>query len=122
MSDILAGDIFDIRTVIKKFEELEDLDERDEFEEAEFKELEEFLHDVRGRGGDEQWRGDWYPVTFIDEDYFEQYAREFAEDIYGDEIATAKWPFDHIDWEKAAEDLKQDYSSVEADTVTYYYR
>lgn len=116
MSDVLAGEVFDIREVIEEFERLEEDEDRDEDEEAEFTEIKKFLDEVRGRGGDHQWRGDWYPVTFIDDDHFEGYAREFAEDIYGEEIRSAKWPFNHIDWDDAAGELKVDYSSVEADT------
>ena len=43
---------------------------------------------------------------------FEDHAREMASDLYGKEISDAKWPFSCIDWERAAEELEQDYTSV----------
>ena len=46
----------------------------------------------------------------IPESEFEDYARELAEEIGG--MDDAKWPFTCIDWEKAADELKQDYTSV----------
>jgi len=83
--------------------------------------LEELLSNLCGYGGDEQWEGDWYPVTLIHENYFTQHAQELADDI-GAVDRDAKWPNTHIDWEAAAEDLKQDYSTVEFEGNTYYYR
>ncbi|KVE35712.1 hypothetical protein [Burkholderia sp. BDU5] len=34
----------------------------------------------------------------------------------------ATWPNNCIDWERAARELQVDYSSVEFDGVTYWYR
>jgi hypothetical protein len=87
-------------------------------------ELETFralLEDLRGNGGDEQWNGDWYPVTLIRDSYFKDYAQELAEDI-GAINSDASWPNNCIDWDKAARELQMDYSSVEFDGVTYHYR
>lgn len=60
--------------------------------------------------------------TMIREDHFETYARELAEDLEGKAVRDAQWPFNCIDWEKAANELKQDYTSADWDGVTYYYR
>lgn len=35
---------------------------------------------------------------------------------------ATEWPLRHIDWDAAAEELKQDYTSVEFDGVTYWIR
>jgi hypothetical protein len=35
---------------------------------------------------------------------------------------NASWPTNWIDWEKAALELRVDYSSVEIDGKTYWYR
>lgn len=87
----------------------------------EYLELEYFLESAKGYGGDEQWKGDWYPVTFINESYFEDYAQELATDC--DMIKRdARWPNNHIDWTAAAKELKQDYSEYELDGVTYLAR
>ena len=34
----------------------------------------------------------------------------------------SNWPFNCIDWEKAAEELQQDYMSIDFDGVTYWMR
>ena len=53
--------------------------------------------------------GDWeHGETLIPEDDFEQYARDFADDI-GAVNSDFGWPLTHIDWESAAADLRQDY-------------
>lgn len=48
------------------------------------------------------------------------------------ELSDSKWPFTCIDWEQAAKELNQDYTSIElrpldengeeCDAITYYYR
>lgn len=58
-------------------------------------------------------------VWLIPEEDFEDYARETASDLYGVDFDT--WPFWHIDWEDAADALKQDFSEVTSpDGDTYY--
>ena len=34
---------------------------------------------------------------------------------------NAKWPYTCVDWERAADELRQDYSSTEFDGKTYLY-
>lgn len=60
-------------------------------------------------------------VTLIRDSYFESYARELAEDI-GAIKSDLGWPYDYIDWERAADALKQDYSSIDFDGVEYWVR
>jgi len=79
------------------------------------------LDELRGNGGDEQWRGEWYPVTLIRQTYFPDYAEELAEDI-GAINREAVWPTNHIDWKAAVDELLIDYSEVKYDGVAYYYR
>lgn len=130
LSDFSGADVFDIRDVIARFEELEtDLEGFEDKSGCEYDDLKQehdtlknFLDSVEGRGGDEQWRGSWYPVAFIADSYFEDYTREFASDVYGREIDEAKWPFDCIDWSKAADELRVDYSSVDLDGNEFWYR
>lgn len=121
-----TDDVIDVRDVIERFEELENKrdDEDEEIEDWEVTELvtlKELLSDLEGNGGDHDWRGSWYPVTLIRECYFENYARELAEDI-GAINRDATWPNNCINWEEAANELLVDYSSVEFGGVTYYYR
>ena len=66
--------------------------------------------------------GDWrYGDTLIRDSYFCDYAEKLAHDCY-DMKQAESWPFCHIDWEAAAGALKQDYSSVDFDGVTYWIR
>ncbi len=66
---------------------------------------------------------DWkHGATLIRDSHFEDYARELAEELHGDAIGRASWPFDCIDWKQAATDLQMDYTSVEFDSVTYWVR
>lgn len=125
-----SEDVIDVRDVIARFEELEtELDgahSDDETNEildfrAEFDTLKSLLEDLEGNGGDEDWRGSWYPVILVRDSYFRDFAQQEAEDL--DLIKSdAHWPNNCIDWDQAAEQLKQDYSTVEFDGVTYWYR
>jgi hypothetical protein len=114
-------DSFDIRDKIERFEELETTDDRDDDDEEEMISLATFLASAKGNGGDHQWRGDWYPVTFIAERNFEEYAEEFAEEL-GMIKSDASWPYTCIDWEQAATRLQADYSQADYNGTTYLYR
>lgn len=60
-------------------------------------------------------------VTLIRDGYFEDYARQTAEDL-GLISSETQWPATCIDWDAAATELRQDYTSVEFDGEDYYYR
>lgn len=65
---------------------------------------------------------DWeYGMTFIADFYFQDYAQELAEDI-GAVSRTSEWPVTHIDWEAAAQELRQDYTAFEFRGTTYWAR
>lgn len=117
----MRDDILDVRDLIKRFEELEELEEIDDEEIEERNALRALLDELKGAGGDEQWRGDWFPITLIADSYFEQYAQELADDI-GAVDSKASWPNDCIDWAKAARELQVDYTTVDYDGVTYWFR
>lgn len=114
-------DVIDVRDIIARVEELRE--SRDELREEseELQTLENLLEELKGNGGDEQWGGDWYPVTLIRDSHFENYAQELAEDC-GLVNVDAKWPNNCIDWEKAARELQWDYSTVDFGETTYWYR
>lgn len=70
----------------------------------------------------EGYASDWrYGATLINESYFEDYARELADDI-GATKKDQGWPYNHIDWEAAADELLGDYTEVSFDGTTYYVR
>jgi hypothetical protein len=126
-------DLIDLRDVMGRVEHLEqlrqpgavDLGDDNETDQdslfAELATLEKLLDECKGNGGDEQWRGDWYPISLIRDSYFKDYAQEMAEDI-GAINANAGWPNNCIDWDQAARELQMYYTSVDFDGVTYWVR
>lgn len=113
--------ILDLRDSITRYEELEgETETLTEDEREEMTALESLFADLRGYGGDEQWRGDWYPLTLIREDYFTEAMREMVEDL-GD-LPNGTPPYIVVDWEAMADNLRADYSEVEYDGDTYLYR
>jgi|SRR5208282_993983 len=98
------------------------LDDWREGEEGEeFAALRELLVDCEGNGGDEQWRGEWYPVTLIRCTYFKEYAQELAEEC-GMIQKEVKWPYTCIDWDHAARELLMDYTTISFNGVDYHCR
>ena len=123
----LNADIIDVRDIIARVEELEDAipddanDARNWLDSGEFVALCAILDELKGAGGDEQWRGDWYPVTLVRDSYFRSYAQDLADDC-GLIDHTAGWPMNCINWDKAARELQYDYTCVEIDGTQYWYR
>jgi hypothetical protein len=99
----LTADIIDVRDIIERFEELEQLTEG---QEEEFGALMSLLDNLENNGGDEQWRGDWYPITLIRESHFTDYTREMLEDCGTIPRDLPAWV--HIDWEATAREVKMD--------------
>ena len=128
----LSADIIDVRDIIARVEELEsDIEDMTETEHTghqatadalaeELTALRALLGELAGAGGDEQWRGDWYPVTLIRESYFVDYVQELLEDC-GD-IPKNLPHYIHIDWERTARDIRVDYSGADFHGVTYWFR
>ena len=111
----LDDDIIDVRDIIARVEELEEAQEA-----GELTDLEGILDALKGYGGDEQWRGDWYPVTLIHHAHFVVYARELLEDCGTIPKDLPHWV--HIDWEATASEMLADYSEVSIKGRTYFYR
>jgi hypothetical protein len=59
-------------------------------------------------------------TTMIPESMFVEYAQDYAEDIT--DMRDHSWPFCHIDWQAAADNLRQDYTEVDFDGTTYLIR
>lgn len=130
----IGDNILDVRDMIERVEELEA--ERDSFHDDcpditwaednpsdadELDALKSALKEMQGAGGDHEWQGDWYPVTLVREEYFEDFAKDEAWqlDLIKQDV---RWPYNHIDWEAAATELQQDYSQVDVGSYTYFYR
>ena len=88
---------------------LEDFGDDEQTELAELDEIEGYVSD---------WK---HGETMIPEDSFEDYARELADDL-GSIPKDAGWPCTCIDWKKAANELKYDYSTVTYQGTDYLVR
>lgn len=132
-------DIIDSREVIDQIEELKSQREaaiQEPTNEAEWEiepgvgvcsddwteEDEEEFQTLRHLAEQGEGYGDWvYGEMLIRDSYFQEYAQELAEDI-GAIGQNEQWPLRHIDWEAAADELKQDYMSLDFDGVEYWMR
>lgn len=120
-----SENIIDSRDVIERLGELEtELEylregemEVDEDVQEEYDMLRAFADE--GEMNCEDWD---HGEMLIHESYFTEYAEELAQDLYGADIVDAVWPYNHIDWDEAAEALKQDYSELDFGGQTYYAR
>jgi len=136
-------DILQMTDIIEQFEELESERETltDALEEAEndqdkisaqtdldnwdtsesgvnFKLLTALMDELNGNGGDEQFRGDWFPSHLIRYSYFENYMDEMLEDT-GD---IPKYLPCYLSITVDYKALAMDYSSVEINGIEYMYR
>lgn len=78
-----------------------------------------FIDQFKGCGGDEEWRGDWYPITLIRDSYFEDAMDEMVADCYNlDVLDIPSFVTLTINYRA----LQMDYTSAEFDGVTYWAR
>lgn len=112
-------DIIDSRDIIERIAELGNIDRRDldQGERYELETLTELASD--GEANVSDWR---HGEALIRDSYFVEYAQEFADDIGAFNPNAADWPLSYINWEAAAEALKQDYTELDFDGVTYWAR
>lgn len=146
--DIINEDVFDLRDVIERREELDaehealfdaaneegaseaakqafiDWQSEEGGECSERASIISFMDEVKGCGGDEQFEGDWYPLTFIrDGRAFTDEMQRLVEECDLGLAHDKSLPFYIvIDWEGTADNLRVDYSSVEIEGKTFWYR
>jgi len=130
----IGDDILDLRDLWKRYQELQEEiaevgDELDEVKSAgaqvadalcyddalDFYALRDLFAEV---GEPDRW-GEFDQPSLIRDSYFETYARDYAEDM-GRITDDARWPYDCIDWERAARELQSDFSSIEIGEYTYW--
>jgi transcriptional regulator with XRE-family HTH domain len=106
-----AEELAEINGVLEAAKEsLGEFDTSDEGEE---------LEDLKALQDEAEGYADWiHGAILVHDDYFQEYAQNFAEDLGMDR--TQPWPYSCIDWEKAADELKQDFTSVDFDGETFW--
>lgn len=104
----------DIRDLADELDELAEQDELDEEERDRYDALKSLEDQLGGLSDD---RG----PTLVAEHDFEQYARDFAEEI-GAIPDGNNWPTYCIDWEWAASELAMDHTRVTFDGTDYLIR
>lgn len=119
-----TDDIIDSRDIIARLADLEqqeseflagDDDALDRMEDAELAYLRELAEEGRSLP-------DWeHGETLVRDSYFTDYAQQLAEDI-GAVQPGASWPNTCIDWERAAAELRMDYTPLTFDGITYWAR
>ncbi len=110
-------DIIDSRDVIARIDYLSsDVDSLDDDERVELAALKSLADEASNIAAD--WE---YGEALIRDSYFQTYAQELAKDC-GLINAEATWPNYCIDGERAARDLRMDYSCADFDGVTYWTR
>lgn len=116
----MDGDVIDSRDVVKRLEAYREALDAAEDGSDEWEELHEEVKALEAleNAGIPDWR---FGATLIRESHFEDYARQFAEDI-GAINDDARWPNSCINWKEAADELRQDYTAVEYRGETYLVR
>lgn len=118
MSEALneGSDYLESQDIDERIEELTMLAQDDAITCDEEEELEQ-LCSVRDEFGSIDWQ---FGIELIHESAFTEHAKEFAYGVGLIDGDTEGWPFTHIDWDEAAEELKQDYTTVTLGDHTYY--
>ena len=106
--------IIDSSVALDRYEEMSEDDYR--FTEAELDEFDALIEFIDYMGEDEAENG----IDCIRDTHFTEYVRDESE--YYQDYDTEAWPFRHIDWDAAAEELKTDYFHVDFDGVDYWYK
>jgi hypothetical protein len=113
-------DVIDTRNIVERIEDLKEDEDRSSDDDAELNRLRTLLVELAEHFGDAEVFGG---IALVHDDYFTEYAREYAadSDILGGK-ENWDWPYNHIDWDAAADELRQDYSAIDFDGVRYWGR
>ena len=123
-----GDEIIDSRDIIKRIELLESDPDRDEGGDEELHQLVELADEGAAY---EDWQ---YGETLILDSYFTDYTRNMVEDcgyfpqseptgVPGHQpIDWNAWPYRCIDWERVADEMKVDYTTIMFGGCTYWIR
>jgi hypothetical protein len=122
MANILdtCADQLSVDDLLERLEELRDQrdDEGSDFHPQEAEEL-ETLESIESEL--ENFKGEW----LINDDYFESYIEQLIEDCYPDiKHSSGAWPYRHVtlDLESAADEAKQDYTTIDINGTDFHVR
>lgn len=106
-------DVIDSRDIIARIEHLEDGRANDELTEEGGNELVALIKLAKVGA---EYADDWeHGVTLVRESYFVDYAEELAVETSESGKLLSHWPYGFIDWDAAADDLRQDYTALRFD-------
>lgn len=119
-----GDDMFDSRDIQDRINELQDAfdiwkDENPDSDVEDFEDYDELtiLNNFKDEVDNNEWE---YGIGFINDQYFENHAEDFAVDCgYINKDSTM---YQFIDWSGFAEWIQQDYTAIVFDNVTYWYR
>lgn len=111
-----TNDLINVEEITDRYDYLEDSEDTDDIKERE--QLGSVLNELKGCGGDYEYKGDWYPSHLINEDYFEAYMDDMLEDCGYIPRDLPSFLIITIDYDA----LKIDYSDIEIDGNTFLYR
>jgi hypothetical protein len=119
--DVIAR-IRDLESEIEDILDSEDKEDWDKHDQEEVDDLRDELAALKALEEEASASPDWiYGETLIRDSYFTEYAQQLADDL-GVIDRNAGWPTAYVDWDAAADALKQDYISVDYDGVEYWIR
>ena len=115
-SGLIGSEQFSSTVVESRITELEHRSALAHFEQAELDELYALRDEAQPLT--DSWESG---TTLVREDYFPAYAHFYARDI-GRIEDEGEWPYDYIDWQAAADDLRTDFASLSFRGATYWLR
>ncbi len=124
--ELSGANVIDMRQLWERKVELE-LDTSsllDEEEREELRKLDQFFAE-ESQESEPGNHGEFDEPTLVLDSHFEDYARELAEQIAPTpevKEALETWPYRYVDWARAAEELRHDYTEVSLDGNTYLVR
>lgn len=115
MCEIAKNEIIFSAGIQERIDFLESLEELDELDQSELNSLLEIKDDVSF------YNTEWnYGINFLRDDFFVEYTKDFCEHV--GLINNDTPSFFVINWEKTADNLKQDYAEVDFFGTTYLFR
>ncbi len=115
-------DTIEVEYLTDRYEELEEAQQSGMMQPGEVEEmlsLLSVLDNIKSKSGDVKWRGDWYPDLLVRDSHYKSYIQELLHDC-GDMPTLPTYIV--VDWDATIANLQGDWTSIDIDGVTYWYR